>query len=233
MAFGHLHAVRQAHSTEAWLTVLAVQRQAPAQRVDFDERMVNDFRIAGLELNRFNVAVRRQWDGNNKIAIDVLAIAWQLIGYRHFDDQVRFAERPPFGERWLRRQVRSFAFLRSLGHPSPNQFEFAVAKPAFIGELPIAGFGQPRRHGTALRQFHDLLRSFLHIAIIEQRKRPGLPRSMTRSAMTEDDRRDVPVESNRGLDRRLRRLFWRSAFGGKRVRQGVQNTNNRSANRHD
>ena len=65
-------------------------------------------------------------------------------------------------------------------------------------EAATPGFGQPRRHVAARRDFSDLARALPRVGIAEQGKRSGAAWMVAGCAMLEQDRRDITRKRGMG-----------------------------------
>jgi hypothetical protein len=81
--------------------------------------------------------------------------------------------------------------------PTPQSGNLFFRKHSWIEEFHVPHLRVPGRHKLRFRHFSNLPGAFAHILIREQRKRPDLARAMARSAILEDDWRDVLGERRR------------------------------------
>ena len=75
--------------------------------------------------------------------------------------------------------------------PALDEIAIVIAEPAYIGEISIPGFGQPRGHEAGLRDGEDLRPPATRIGVGEQAERTGAARMMAGGAVVKEDRRNV------------------------------------------
>src|SRR5258705_3827399 len=109
-----------------------------ASAIEAKERVMCDFPIAGIELDRADISrlFKRDWD--YKISIHILAVARQRVRYRHSHDEVWFAELPAFLPFWHRWQISGIALGRAFRDPLLDHAELVGAQPSFTRKFDIS-----------------------------------------------------------------------------------------------
>ena len=161
------HARRRQHFGKSGRAVPAVERPTPALLVDADEDMMDGARVPGNEFQSPDRAILRQGDADHEVAVDVDALRSEEVRPIHGGDEIRGAQRPsgrPTG--WWRRRCR-IALGRSVRDPASEQGQFGVGEPAFVREMAVSGFRQPRRHQTLFENFEQVTGVFAKVRVGE------------------------------------------------------------------
>jgi hypothetical protein len=118
----------------------------------------------------------------------------EIVGVRHFHDQVRLPHLPIRDRRWRGTESRGIALHSPLLDPPPDRLDLGAAQPPLADEAAVPGLRQPWRHDAFRRHLGNPLRPRLHVVVRQQRERRDLPRPMAGTAPLHDDRSHMPGE---------------------------------------
>jgi hypothetical protein len=135
----------RSHARDTGFGILVVEAAGLASGVNFDADVVYGA-IARVKLERSNEAVFAEWSGDDEIAVKVAPLRGEKVGFWHFDDEVRRAELPAFGEMRLRREVARIALGSAGFGPGLEELDFGGVEVAFAEELTETMGRQPGRH---------------------------------------------------------------------------------------
>ena len=109
--------------------------------IHLNKRVMHNFVVARMEFDRLDVAPLGGGDGNQKVAINILAVWCELVVRGQSDNQIGLSEPPLFRPFRHGRQISRFAFHCAFGEPLLDQAYLIHAQLAFARELAVAVLG--------------------------------------------------------------------------------------------
>ena len=155
--------------------------------------MMKYLRRSRPDVDRFHPTCSCHRDRNNEIPEHLRAIGAHLEWPLEMEFEVGLPEPPARIQARNRRRPGGSARGRPLQHPLADKPDLCVGEPPFFDEGSVAVFWQPWRHVATLRYVGDLAGVPPDIFIAQERKRPGLARSVARGTILVNDGRDVAV----------------------------------------
>jgi hypothetical protein len=155
---------------------------------------MNDFRVAGTELDLLHILILIGVQGNHEAAELIGTFSRHRIGLRHFERLVRLAGEPTVGEFWQRGFVGRVAFRRAVFGPIADGCDLLVGQPAHVQEIAVPRSGFPRRHHVRLGDVRELFCPFGRILISEQSEWRDFAGPVAIRAVLIKDRRNVAVK---------------------------------------
>lgn len=129
-----------------------------AARVEKENGMVNNARIAGAKFHHVHVLILFGIQRNYETTELIGALGWNRVRLGHLDYLIRLTAQPS-GSKLRRSRLRGWIALRRAMHrPVANHCDLRLGKSALVQKLAVAGSGFPRWHHARLRNGSDLLR---------------------------------------------------------------------------
>ncbi len=151
----------------------------------------------GANLDRPHKSPLNDFRGQHEVVVNVGAVGLERERLGRLHDQVRRAELPAVCELGRGRDLGLGALGSALRDPIGNLADLLRGETVLIGEVAVAGLGQPGRHVMALGNGYNLAGVLLNVLKGEQRERAGLAGPVAGGAVLVNDRRDVVSEGER------------------------------------
>ena len=166
--------------------------------------MMDDARVAGMEIDRGHDLVFGDVDRDHEVLENVAAVGRDGKRFRHPNDKIGGPEPPARGERRKRRLVGRVARLAASFGPGRDRLDLLLCHPAIAEEwMSIAGGRHPGRHDPGSNRLHDHRGVGRHLRGRREGEGGNFPGPVTRHAAGMDDRRDIPGIRDGGFQRRL------------------------------
>src|SRR5882672_5148972 len=150
--------------------------------------------IAWTYLSGLHPAVFREVGRDLKVLIVDRAARRDFVIRLHFEDLVRFAELPAFGECGQLRHLRRVAFWCASIDPADQGVDFVLRKAEVVAKLSVSGVGMPWWHYMRRHLLANRLRPRPHLPERDERHRRHLAWAMAAHALCVKDRSYIVAE---------------------------------------
>jgi hypothetical protein len=178
------------------LTLFRILCPGAAAVVQEKQNVVQHFGRGSLKLDGGDPLVFEKVQRDHEVLVNVRPLGGHLEGPIHLYDKVRLAKLPAIREFRRGRSLQRIALRRTCFYPPIEQSNPRIRQAPRIAEVTVSGFGLPWRHVAFLHDSQHRLRAFAYVGVFHKRERCDLTWPVARSAVVEDERRDVLGERN-------------------------------------
>jgi hypothetical protein len=154
-----------------------------AGRQDEGDDVVDDRRVPRADLGGLHPDVVRQLRVDLDELVRHVPLGRDLNLAGHLQNEVGPGDLPSFDETGRRGKVGRVSFGRAGGDPVANRLLLAGGKPGVVGELAVLGRRMPGRHPPFIDDLGDHARPAGRLAVVSQRERGDLTRSVAGDAV--------------------------------------------------